>query len=145
MVAPLLNEQIGRRAAETADERVAALEYELGVVRERLVTLENVSHSLRSSLDLITRQNSRLSSRLTESDAKLGKAQAQIEQMKKAFIVAAIELKKLAADKSAANEEFKLVQHSLLAKERYIQQLEQLVAKPSKNSTEKVLADTITF
>ncbi len=145
MAARLLNEQIGMRGAETADKRIAALRAELGAIRERLIALENVSHSLRSALGLIIRENSRLSLRLTESDGKLGKAQAEIEQMKKAFIVAWIELKKLAADKSTANEKLKLVQHSLLAKERYIQQLEQSLAKPFESSAAKVLADTITF
>jgi len=145
MVARLLNEQIRMRGAETADQRIAALGNELAAVRERLVALENVSESLRSSLDLIIRENSRLLLRVAESDAKLGKAQEQIAQMKKAFIVTAIELKRLAGDKSTANEKLKLVQHSLLAKERYIQQLEQSLVKPIASSAAKVLADTVTF
>ena len=57
----------------------------------------------------------------------------------------AIELKRLAGDKSTANEKLKLFQHSLLAKELYIQQLEQSLVKPIASSAAKVLADTITF
>ena len=83
MVARLLNEQMGMRGAETADQRIAALGNELVAVRERLVVSENVSESLRSSLDLIIRENSRLLLRVAESDAKLGKAQEQIAQMKR--------------------------------------------------------------
>ncbi len=64
-------ETLAARAAQ-ADERIAKLEKlesDLSSAHEQIALLENENHSLRSSLDLTVSENSRLSHRLTESEA----------------------------------------------------------------------------
>ena len=68
-------ETLAARAARTAsaEKRVAELEDELGLLRERLDREENENHSLQLSLDLTTSDNSRFSSQLAESERQVRK------------------------------------------------------------------------
>jgi hypothetical protein len=68
-------ETLAARAARTAsaDKRVAELENELGLSRERLILEENENCSLQLSLDLTTSENSRLSSQLAENERQVRK------------------------------------------------------------------------
>ena len=73
---------LAARAARDAstDKRIADLEGELALARERIAFLENETHSLQSSLDLTARENARLSVCLKESNAVGYRARSQLEQ-----------------------------------------------------------------
>jgi hypothetical protein len=68
-------ETLAARAARaaTADKRVAELQDELALARERLVLEENENHSLQMSLDLTIGENLRLSSQLAELEREVQK------------------------------------------------------------------------
>lgn len=83
--------------AAAAEKRIAELEGDLGSARERLVLLENENHSLQSSLELTVSENSRLSCRLTESDAAGDRARSQLEQVKRPLTSVEAERNRLAA------------------------------------------------
>jgi hypothetical protein len=83
--------------AAAAEKRIAELEGDLGSARERLVLLENENHSLQSSLELMVGENSRLSCRLTESDAAGDRARSQLEHMKPTLTSVEAERNRLAA------------------------------------------------
>jgi chromosome segregation ATPase len=87
--------------AATADKRIAELEGDLDLARERIVLLENENNSLQSSRDLMVDENSRLSCRLKESDAAGYRARAKLEKIKTALTSAEAERDRLA---SAGNE-----------------------------------------
>jgi chromosome segregation ATPase len=90
-------ETLAARAARcaTADKRVAELESELNSLRERLVRREDENHLLQTSLDLLADANRLLSSRLTESDARVDDALSQLGQMKTSLAVAEADRNKL--------------------------------------------------
>jgi chromosome segregation ATPase len=88
---------LAARAARAAEKRIAELEGDLGSEREQLVLLENENHSLQSSLELTVSENSRLSCRLTESDAAGDRARSQLEQMKTTLTSVEAERNRLAA------------------------------------------------
>jgi chromosome segregation ATPase len=96
-------ETLAARAARAAaaDKRIAELEGDLGSAREQLDLRDNENHSLQSSLDLIVSENSRLSGRLTESEAAGNaageEARSKLQQTKAALATADAERKKLAA------------------------------------------------
>ena len=92
-------ETLAARAARAAaaDKRIAELEGDLGSAREQLDLRDNENHSLQSSLDLIVSENSRLSGRLTESDAAGNRARSELEQIKTTLASVEAECKKLAA------------------------------------------------
>jgi len=92
-------ETLAARAARAAaaDKRIAELEGDLGSARERLDLRENENQSLQSSLDLIVSENSRLSGRLTESEAAGNRARSELEQIKTTLASVEAECKKLAA------------------------------------------------
>lgn len=147
MMAQLPNERTETKAAQAAaaDKRIAQLDEQLGLARERLVILENLNHSLRTSFDLIVKENSRLAYRLVESDAAVNKAHSRIDQMKKVLRAAELEIENLAAAISAGNEKLEFLHNSVLGKDRYIRELQHLGLKPIENSTETVLAGTISL
>jgi chromosome segregation ATPase len=92
-------ETLAARAAQATDERIAKLESDLGSAREHIALLENEYHSLQSSLDLTVSENSRLSRRLTESDA----AHSLLEETKATLTFVQAERDKLAAAGHQAN------------------------------------------
>jgi hypothetical protein len=68
------HEEVLAAQAVAANKRVAELEGELGSAREGLVLRENENRSLEASLNLIVSESSRLSRRLTESEAAVDDA-----------------------------------------------------------------------
>jgi hypothetical protein len=73
------------------------LEDELDSTRERLVLRENENQSFQASLDLIVSENSRLWSRLRDSNVAVEEARSQLEQLKTALGAVEIERNKLAS------------------------------------------------
>jgi hypothetical protein len=73
---PIRKEDIEALAAQSAaaDKQAVELEVELGSARQELVRQGHQNRSLQTSLNLIVTENSRLSLRLTESEAALDKA-----------------------------------------------------------------------
>lgn len=88
--AQLLNKPVRQLLAEAAakDERRAELEDELRVGREDLDHSDNENRSLRTSLDLVTAENARLSERLTESAVETDALRARLENSKTALLAA---------------------------------------------------------
>lgn len=74
---PALMEALTAKS-EAASLRVEELERELSAAREQLALQENESHSLQISLDLVMRENSRLSCRLTEADQKIASLESEL-------------------------------------------------------------------
>jgi len=96
--AQLLNKPVRQLLAEAAakDERRAELEDELRVGREDLDHSDNENRSLRTSLDLVTAENARLSERLTESAVETDALRARLENSKTALLAAEAEHDRLA-------------------------------------------------
>jgi chromosome segregation ATPase len=103
-------ETLAARAARaaTADKRVAELEHELDLAREKLALQGNAIHSLQTSLDLVFSDILRLSSQLAETEAALADTTVACE---------------------ATDQKLELLQNLLQVKERHIQELEQLRSK----------------
>jgi hypothetical protein len=99
------NEYAETLTAQTAaaDRWVAELTGEVDAAREALLLQENENYPLQTSLGLIVCENSRLSQRLTESAAALGRASSQHKQKTMALTVAEAERNKLAAAVDEAN------------------------------------------
>lgn len=147
MMATLPNERREPLAvqAEATDRRIGELEAELDSAREKLAILENQNLSLQTSLDLIARENLRLSHRLTESNATVDKARLQIERIKTVLRAAEAERKILVAERDPSNKGPQSPQNWVVPKEHQIRAIEQLGSKPIENCTQKLLAGTITF
>ena len=98
-IANARKEILTERAAQVAatDKRIVELESKLRSARERLVLRENANRSLQSTLDLMGSENRRLSVRLTESEATIDRAFAQVVQVKRALSVAQDERNKSVA------------------------------------------------
>lgn len=142
--ARILNERLNQLAWLAADKWIAELESELGSAREELLVWENNNHSLQTSLEMIAGENSRLFRRLAESDVVVDKVRSQIAQLKTVLRAAEAERNKLAAVVNAANKK-PVLQNSLQAKDRQVQELEHSRSKLIENATEMLLAGTITL
>jgi chromosome segregation ATPase len=138
-------EQSEEFAVERANSRIAELENALDVAHDELIILENQNLSLQTSLDLIAVENTRLSLRLTESQAVATKALLQADDMMLTLSAAARHCVKLAAEAKAANEKIEILHNALKAKERQVRAIEQLHSKSFHDPIETLLADTITL
>lgn len=90
-------------AAATA-AKIAELDSELAWAREELVHRDNESASLQRSLELSSADNTRLSQRLADCEASIGKAYVQLEQMKAALIMVERERAKTASAADRADQ-----------------------------------------
>lgn len=72
--------------AAAAATKIAELESELAWAREELVHRDNENGSLQRSVELATAENTRLSKRLADCEAPIGKAYVALERMKAALI-----------------------------------------------------------
>lgn len=115
-------ETLAARAAKAADERIAELEAKLDTALERIAFQDNENQSLQMSLDLTVSENSCLSNRLSESDAKVKEISTELEQLK----TSEAERNKLS---SVVDKKIELLQNLLQVKERRVQKLEQARSK----------------
>jgi crescentin len=143
--------------AAASDKRIAELEGAIGSAREKLVLWEDENRSLQASLDQIVGENSRLSRRLTESEAALEKARLQLEQMKTALNTAESDRSKLGTAIDEANDRRQVETNTLstrleamssrtLAAEKLLAEVRQsLLSRTEENSAaeRKVVEATI--
>jgi chromosome segregation ATPase len=108
--------------AKVADERAAELEAKLDTALERIAFQDNENQSLRTSLELIARENLRLSNHLSESNATLEEISSPLEQLK----TMEAERDRLTYE---ADKKIEFLQNLLQVKARRAQKLEQARSK----------------
>jgi len=83
--------------ASAAAGKIAERDGELAWAREELAHRDNENASLQRSLELSTAENTRLSQRLADCEASIGKAYVQLEQMRSALVTVERERAKTAS------------------------------------------------
>jgi DNA repair exonuclease SbcCD ATPase subunit len=130
----LLHGQVEALAGQlaAAQRRIAELEASLGATFEQLDLQENENCSLRTSLDLLTGENSRLSGCLTESETlrvtaekKLEEAQVSLLVLAKVKAVAKRDVAEAIDARNAAESKLEMLRNLLRLTDRQVQELEQ--------------------
>jgi chromosome segregation ATPase len=130
----LLHEQLEALAGQfaAAQRRIAELEASVGATYEQLDLQENENCSLRTSLDLLTGENLRLSGRLTGSETlcvtaekKLEEAQVNLLALAKVKAVAERDVAEAIDARDAAESKLEMLRNLLRLTDRQVQELEQ--------------------
>ena len=130
----LLHEQVEALAGQlaAAQQRMAELEASLSATYEQLDLQENESCSLRTSLDLLTGENSRISGRLTESESRRVAAEKRLEEAKLNLLILANDKAAIERDvagaidaRDAAENKLEMLRNLLRLTDRQVQELEQ--------------------
>jgi chromosome segregation ATPase len=151
-----LSEQLETLTAdcETADNRIAELEAELGAARDEMALRDNENLSLQTSLDLALGENSRLAQYLKDGDSAFDATRARLDRLQLALTAAEADRFKLQgeADQAAATRQSEvsttnglleaMTSRALTAERLLADVRECLLARIAENSaTERGLAD----
>jgi hypothetical protein len=137
-------EEESSSADQDTDERIADLLDLVSSARELLLNLKNENNSQRAWLDLLLAENSRLSTRLTESEGLVANQHSQIAHLRMKLRTAETRRMRLAVALDEANNRLRL-RSAHAAKEHQRHALDHPHTKLKDRSSEVLLAGTITL
>jgi len=142
---PLLHEQVEALAEQlaAAQQETAEAEARLVATYEQLDLQENENCSLKTSLELLIGENSRLSSRITECEASCAAVEKKLEQMQLDLFTLSVrntaaerKVTEAIAARDAAENKLELLRNLLRLTDRQVQELEQSRSTLIEGTTE---------